>query len=122
MNSSENQPAKKIVNNFEQIKAEGEYRFKKVVEILRTAIVQSAQEVKAGATEVSPASKEFRESIAQRVQETYQETLEEAQEIWANRAQEKSFQDWIKAEIQAATNAMRTTLEKKSETNPSNDK
>lgn len=114
MSAPNNQPARRVAENFEQIKAEGEVRFKKVTQILRDAIVESANELKSGAAEVSPATKEFRDSVSQRLKETYQDTLEEAREVWASRAKEDNFQDWMRAEIQAATSAMKTTIAKKS--------
>ena len=113
MSAPNNQPARRVAENFEQIKAEGEIRFKKVAQILRDAIVESANELKSGATEVSPATREFRDSVAKRLKETYQDTLEEAREVWASRAKEENFQDWMRAEIQAATSAMKTTIAKK---------
>lgn len=107
-NSQEN-----LKENFEQIKSEGDVRFKKIAQILRAAIAESAGEIKAGTTAVSPATKEFRDSVIQRVKETSQETLEEAQEVWANRTKEESFQDWLRAEVQAVVKAMKTTLKSK---------
>ncbi|MGD1856847.1 MAG: hypothetical protein ACFB2W_21645 [Leptolyngbyaceae cyanobacterium] len=105
-------PTERFADNFDKIKAEGDIRFKKITQILRAAIAKSASELKEGATVVSPATKDFRDSVIQRVKETSQETLDEAQEVWANRAKEESFQDWFRAEIQAAVNAMKTTLKK----------
>lgn len=117
MTQSNNQltPAEKITDNFDKIKAEGDIRFKKITQILRAAIAESANELKAGATAVSPATKEFRDSIARRIKDTSRETLEEAQEVWASRAKEDGFQDWLKAEIQAVVNAMKSTLKSNSE-------
>ncbi|MEM9805074.1 MAG: hypothetical protein AAF959_07315 [Cyanobacteria bacterium P01_D01_bin.56] len=100
----------KFKDNFNQIKAEGDTRFKKITQILRASIVESANELKAGAA--SPATKEFRDTLTQRIKETSQETLAEAQEVWANRAKEETFQDWLRAEIQAVTSAMKATLSK----------
>ncbi|MEO0348417.1 MAG: hypothetical protein AAF282_00015 [Cyanobacteria bacterium P01_A01_bin.15] len=105
-------PTEKLKDNFSQIKAEGDTRFKKIAQILRASIVESANELKAGAA--SPATKEFRDTITQRIKETSQETLAEAQEVWTNRAKEETFQDWLRAEIQAVTSAMKATLSKQS--------
>lgn len=105
----------KFADSFEQIKAEGDVRFRKITQILRASIVESVKELRAGVNSASPATKEFRDSIIQRIKETSRETLEEAQEAWENRAKEESFQDWLRAEVQAAVNAMKATLAKKPE-------
>ncbi|MEM1251839.1 MAG: hypothetical protein AAGI69_05345 [Cyanobacteria bacterium P01_H01_bin.21] len=115
MTNNQPTPAKRITDNFDKIKAEGDIRFKKITRILRAAITESVNELRAGTAAVSPATKEFRDSIAQRIKETSQETLEEAQKVWASRTKEESFQDWFRAEIQAVTNAMRDTLKKDSD-------
>lgn len=114
--------AEKFADSVDKIKAEGDIRFKKITQILRAAIVKSANELKAGATAVSPATKEFRDSVTQRIKETSRETLEEAQEVWANRAREDSFQDWLRAEIQAITNAMKATLANNTDSAKASDK
>lgn len=108
-------PTEKVADSFEQIKAEGDVRFRRITQILRASIVESVKELKAGVNAASPATKEFKDSIIQRVKETSQETLEEAQEAWENRAKEESFQDWLRAEVQAAVNAMKATISKKPE-------
>lgn len=115
-------PNEKFTDNFDKIKAEGDIRFKKVTQILRAAIINSVHELKEGTAAVSPATKEFRDSITQRIKETSKETLEEAQEVWASRAKEESFQDWLRAEVQAVTNAMRATLSKKTDSAEVTDK
>ena len=110
--NEEGRRTERFGENCEKIKDEGDIRFKKMTQMIGGAIGKSDRELKEGATVVSQATKDVRDSVIQRVKETSQETLDEAQEVWANRAKEESFQDWFRAEIQAAVNAMKTTLKK----------
>ncbi|MEO1403109.1 MAG: hypothetical protein AAFV72_17925 [Cyanobacteria bacterium J06635_1] len=99
-----------LADNLNQIKAEGGVRFKKVAQIFRAAFVESATELKEGATTVSPAAKDLKDSVSQLIAEASKEAVAEAKDVWANRSKEESLMEWFRAEVRAIFKAIKTTF------------
>lgn len=99
-----------LADNLNQLKAEGGVRFKKVAHIFRAAFVESAAELKEGATTVSPVAKDLKDSVAQLFAEASKEAAAEAKDVWANRSKEESLMEWLRAEIRAVVKAVKATL------------
>lgn len=102
-----------LEETFSQIKTEGSIRSSRIAQILRSAFAESLTELKAGATTVTPTTKDFRESATQLIRETSEEVAAKAKKAWTDGTLVEGWRDWLLAEIQTAGKAIEATLSEK---------